>query len=307
MPMTRSPAAIGTTMAERVPLARSAAVRSASPPAHARAAASSKSPISTGTPVRSTCAGEPGSSVSIDIASRMRSSPSRSPAPEPIAARRTTPRSSGTSTQHQSASSGTAAPATLSSVTSMSSEEETSMLAAERKRCWRSASRASVTSSMMLTASTTVAVLVAHRRRLGHRPALLAGGLDDRVRERRPWLRTGQRVAPGEVAQVVGPPVLVEDDEGVEQLGQRHREHLVGRRAAHHLGRRLVDVDERAVGRLHRHGGGEVGQHRLELALGAAELGEQPRVVEGQRGAARDLARPARRRCRRSAARRRSA
>ena len=48
------------------------------------------------------------------------------------------------------------------------------------------------------------AVLVAHRCCLGHRPALLAGGLDDRVRERGAWLRTGQRVAPGEVAQVAG-------------------------------------------------------------------------------------------------------
>ena len=164
------------------------------------------------------------------------------------------------------------------------------MLAAERKRCWRSASRASVTSSMMLTASTTAPCSSRTGVALVTAPALLAGRLDDRVRERRAWLLAGQRVAPGQVAQVEGPPVLVEDDEGVEQLGQRRREHLVGRRAAHHLGGGLVDVDDAAVGRLHGHGGGEVGEHRLELALRSAQLGEQARVVEGQRGAARDLA-----------------
>ena len=88
------------------------------------------------------------------------------------------------------------------------------MLAADRKRCWRSARRASVTSSMMMTASITApcssrtgVALVTDQRTS---PVALV----DRLRERRARLLAGQRAATGQFAQVEGPAVLVEDDEG---------------------------------------------------------------------------------------------
>ena len=165
------------------------------------------------------------------------------------------------------------------------------MLAAERKRCWRSARRASVTSSMMLTASTTVpcssrtgvALVTAQRSS----PVALTIVCVSAGRGSSP----ASAWRPGRSRRSYGRPSSSRMTKAPSSSRQRHREHLLGRRAAHHLGGGLVDVDERPVGRLHRHGGGEVGEHRLELALRAAQLGEQPRVVEGERRAARDLAR----------------
>jgi hypothetical protein len=134
-----------------------------------------------------------------------------------------------------------------------------------------------------------VAAGIAHRRRLGQRPALLAGALVDGARERRRRGAAREGVAAGQLREVEGLAVLVEDDEALEQLAHRRGEDLIRRCAAEHLCRCLVDVDEAAVGRLHGDRRGEVGEHRLELALGPAQLGEETRVVEGERGAAGDL------------------
>ena len=142
---------------------------------------------------------------------------------------------------------------------------------------------------MTLTTSRRL-VLVVERARLRQQPALLAGGLRDPAHERRLGDAAGRRLQARKAPRAEAPPVLVEQDVAVEDLGERRGHELLRRRRAEEGGGGLVGEDERAVGPLHRDRLAEVLEHRLQAPLGPPELGEEPGVVERERGPAGRLA-----------------
>ncbi len=122
---------------------------------------------------------------------------------------------------------------------------------------------------------------------LRHAPADLAGARVDAAHDERLGRAVArQQLAARQVLQRQGRSVLLRRVERVDELVDRRGQQFLRRRVAEHRGGRLVGVDERASGVLHGDRFGERREHHGELRLDRLELGEQPGVVERQRGAA---------------------
>ena len=123
-------------------------------------------------------------------------------------------------------------------------------------------------------------------------PVHLAGGaLGDAQQQRLGRPLPGERPAARQPLGVDRLAALVADVEALPRARGPAREERVLVRGAEQLGGRAVGVDDLAVGPLDGDRLGERADHGAQLGLGLAQRAEQPRVVDGDARAARELTR----------------
>ena len=190
----------------------------------------------------------------------------------------------------QSASSGTTAHAALSIVASTSSEEDKQLARVGQQPLAHllALDRGDVLADPDDEVDGAVAVGDRHGAR--EQPAIVAALAVDRVLQARARRLAGQRAHDQEVLHRDRLAVLVEDLPAVQQRGAAAGDQRVDVRDAGELGGRAVGEAQAAVGRDRRDRLAEVLDDRLQPALGAAQVVEQPRVVEGLGGAGGEVA-----------------
>ena len=121
-----------------------------------------------------------------------------------------------------------------------------------------------------------------HGPGLDPRPADLAALVRSIAHGQRLRLEPLQREPPGEALERERAPVVAEQLEALHQLGRGRAQQRLPGLEAEQPDRRLVDVDQAAVGPLHGDGVGDAGEDRLELVAGEPEVAVEPGVLEVQ-------------------------